>query len=174
MDISKARIYGPLTIVVDGVNIGHVLDGVDFTAERDFEMVKVDKAGETPIDYVLTGNRLFAEFKLAQPDWYQLNFAIPETSSYDGAASADRADFGADAGASLRSEGKQVTFHPTKRVATDKTDDFVIYKAVSIETVAVPLKINEQQLIGVKLSALYVEDYGTGRRLGHYGPADVS
>jgi predicted ABC-type transport system involved in lysophospholipase L1 biosynthesis ATPase subunit len=49
-----------------------------------------------------------------------------------------------------------------------------IYLAVSTENVELPLKIDEQRTIEVTMRALVSEAYGTGRRLGHYGPADVS
>lgn len=173
-DISKVEIVGPCKITFNGVDMGHTLDGVELTAERDFKRVITDKAGDTPIDYVLTGNRLKLKFKLAQTEWDQWNMAIPETSSYDGAGIKDRNDFGADAGASLRGEGFQLVIHPLKNVATDLSDDVTIYKAVSTDNVPLPMKIDAQRVLEITMEALYVEDYGTGRRLGHYGPADVS
>lgn len=174
MDISKVEIAGPCFITFNGVNMGHTLDGVELTAERDFTRVKTDRGGDTPIDYVLGGNRLKIKFKLAQTEWAQWNMAIPETSSYDGSGTNDRADFGADAGYSLRGDGAQLVIHPIKNAATDFSDDITVYKAVSVENVPLPYKIDEQKTIEVTMEALYVEDYGTGRRLGHYGPANVS
>lgn len=174
MDISKVEIAGPCNIVFDGVNMGHTLDGVELEAEREFTDVVVDKYGNTPIDKVLTGNRLRIKFKLAQTEWAQWNLAIPETSSYDGAAAADRADFGADAGYSLRTDAKRLVIHPMKNVATDLSDDVTVYKAVSVESVMLPLKIDEQRAMEITMEGLVDESYGTGRRLGHYGPADVS
>lgn len=173
-DISKARIAGPQTITFDGVDMGHTLDGVEFTYERDFEDVIVDKYGDTPIDKVLTGNRLMVKFKLAQPDWDQYNMAVPETSSYDGVSTADRTDFGVDAGASLRAEAKALVIHPMKNAPTVFTDDITLYKAVSVENIQVPYKNNEQQVIEITMLALVDESYGSGRRLGHIGPAAVS
>jgi hypothetical protein len=174
MDISKARITGPCTVVFNGVNVGHTLDGIEFTAERDFADVKVDKYGDTPIDKVLIGNRVMLKFKLAQPDWRQLDLAIPETSSYDGAGVADRTDLGGDAGFSLRSVSAPLVIHPMKNAATDYTDDITIYKAVSYENIEIPYKVDEQQAVEVTMIGLVDESYGVGRRLGHIGPAAVS
>lgn len=173
-DINKVEIAGPCKITFDGVDMGNTLDGIELTAERDFARVKTDRAGDTPIDYILTGNRLKLKFKLAQTEWDQWNMAIPETSSYDGAGVKDRNDFGADAGASLRVEAKLLVVHPLKNAATDLSDDLTIYKAVSTDNVPLPFKIDEQRTLEITMEALYVEDYGSGRRLGHYGPADVS
>jgi hypothetical protein len=64
---------------------------------------------------VLTGNNLKAKFKMAQTEWDQWNAAIPETSSYDGAAAADRADFGADAGYSLAPRCRLAGYSPDEK-----------------------------------------------------------
>lgn len=173
-DISKAGIAGPCRITFKGIDLGHTLDGVDFTAERDLADVIVDKAGNTPIDKILTGNRAMVTFKLAQTQWDQLNAAMPETSSYDGAALRDRTDLGADAGYSLRQDAGVLVIHPLKNAGDDYSEDITFYKAVSVENVELPYKVNEQKVVQVTMQALYVEDYGTGRRLGHIGPADVS
>lgn len=173
-NLARVTITGPCLITANGVDMGHTLDGVELTAERDFTRVKTDKSGDTPIDYVLAGNRLKAKFKLAQADWDQWNLAIPETSSYDGSGVKDRVDFGADAGYSLRQDSVLLRIHPIKNAISDQSEDIVIYKAVSTEPVTLPMKIDEQKVLEITMEALYVEDYGTGRRLGHYGPADVS
>lgn len=173
-EIAKAEISGPCKITFKGIVVGHTLDGVELEAERELTMVEVDQYGHTPVDLVLSGNNLRAKFKMAQTEWDQWNIAIPETSSHDGAAAADRADFGADAGYSLRQDAGLLVIHPMKNVATDLSDDVTIYLAVSSETVTLPMKIDEQKVLEVTMRALVSEAYGTGRRLGHYGPADVS
>lgn len=174
MDISKVEISGPCRITVNGVDIGHTLGGVELQGTRKLTDVNVDRYGETPIDKVLSGNTLKAVFTMAQTEWAQWDLLVPETSSYNGAGAADRADFGADAGASLRAEGKLIVIHPLKNMATDLSDDVTIYKAVSAGDFSLPMRVDEQRALEITLEALVVEDFGTGRRLGHYGPADVS
>jgi hypothetical protein len=173
MDISKATIVGPCSIVFNGVDLGHTLDGVEFTAERDFADVKVDKYGETPIDKVLTGTRVMIKFKLAQPNYRQLDMSMPETSSYDGAGTLDRIDLGGDAGYSLRQDAKQLVIHPLKNTGS-VVDDITIYRAVSFDTITLPYKIDEQNVVEVNMIGLVDEGYGAGRRLGHIGGAAVS
>lgn len=173
-DIAKARITGPCSIKANNVSVGHLLDGIEFSADRKFEKVMVDKYGITPIDFILTGTEATLKFKMAQPDWYQLNLAMPETSSYDGSGTNDRTDIGGDPGYSLRADAVTLIVHPLKRVATDYVDDITIYKAVSTEAIELPYKVDEQQVVEVTMTALVDESYGVGRRLGHVGPAAVS
>lgn len=173
-DIAKAEISGPCQITFGGIVMGHTLDGVELEAERELTEVQVDRYGHTPVDLVLSGNNLRIKFKLAQTEFDQWNMAIPETSSYDGAGTADRVDFGADAGYSLRQDAKPLIIHPMKNAPTDFSDDVTVYLAVSAENVTLPMKIDEQKVLEITMRALVSEAYGTGRRLGHYGPADVS
>lgn len=173
-DIAKARVAGPQRITFKGIVLGHTIDGVDFEAQREFTEVKVDKYGNTPIDFVLAGNNVSIHFKMAQADWDQLNAAIPETSSHDGSGSRDRIDLGADAGYSLRQDAGVLVIHPMGLSDADFSQDITIYLAVSVETIPIPLKVDEQKTVEVTMRGLVSEEYGTGRRLGHIGPADVS
>lgn len=173
--LAKAEIAGPCQITHKGIVLGHTLDGVELTASRELQEVNVDQYGHTPVDFVLSGNHLQVKFKLAQTEWDQWNAAIPETSSFDGAGTNDRADFGADAGYSLRQDAGLMVIHPLKNVATDLSDDVTIYLAVSsTPAVVLPLRIDAQRVMELTFDALVSEAYGSGRRLGHYGPADVS
>lgn len=173
-DISKVEIAGPCLITHKGIVVGHTIDGIELEAQRELKETNVDRYGHTPVDLILTGNNLTVKFKMAQTEWDQWNIAIPETSSYDGAGTADRADFGADAGYSLRQDAGLLVIHPLKNAPTDLSDDITIYLAVSADNVKLPLKIDEQRVLEVTMKALVSEAFGTGRRLGHYGPADVS
>lgn len=174
MDISKAEIAGPCSITFNGVNIGHTLDGVEFTAERHFSDVNVDKYGDTPIDKVLTGQNVMLKFKLAQPNYAQLVIAMPEDANYDGAGALDRVALGGDAGYSLRQNSALLTLHPLKNIPTDLSADVTIYKAVSTENVTLPFKVKDQKVIEITMTALVDEEFGVGRRLGHIGYGNVS
>lgn len=174
MDLTKVEVAGPCKITYDGVDLGHTVGGVTFKAKREFTKVAVDKYGSTPVDYVLNGTEATIEFTLAQTEFYQLDKAMPETSSYDGAGSADRVDVGGDAGYSLRADAKQLVIHPLKNAPTDYSDDITIYLAVSTGDIEIPYKVDEQKVVACTYTALVSEAYGAGRRLGHIGPAAVS
>jgi hypothetical protein len=167
-------IAGPQTLTLDGVDMGHTLDGFTVTVDRQFADVLVDKYGSMPLDKVLTGNGFTVKVKLAESTYRQFDAAIPEGFEYDGVTTKDRIGIGTDAGFSLRSVAKQLRLHPTSLATSNTTKDFVIYKAVSTEAVEIPLQIDNQQVLEVTFTALVDESYETGRRLGHYGSTDVS
>lgn len=174
MDISKVEIAGPCRITLDGVDLGHTLGGVLFTANREFTKVMADKYGSTPLDFVLNGTEATIEMSLAQTEYLQLDKSMPETSSYDGAGTADRADIGGDAGYSLRQDAKQMVIHPLKNAATDFSDDITLYLVASTGNVELPYRVDEQKVLALTFTALVSEAFGAGRRLGHIGPAAVS
>lgn len=171
--IARVKVAGPQLITYKGVVLGHTLDGVTFSYEREFTDVMVDQYGNTPIDKVLTGQNLQITFQMAEADWVNWNAAIPETSSEDG-STGDRTDLGADAGYSLRTDAGLMVVHPNRLAPSDLTEDINVYKAVSTENIEVVLKNDEQKVIEVTFTALVDETYGNGRRLGHIGPAAIS
>lgn len=173
MDISKVRI-GACQITYKGVNIGHTLDGVELTFEREFEDLTVDKYGSTPVDKALTGNKLMAKFKLAQPDFFSMDIANPEGEGADGTI-GDRIGLGTDAGYLLRQNAGLLVLRPLKNVSpVDDSEDIHIYKAVSAENIELSYKVDEQRVIEVTMQGLVDEAFGVGRRLGHIGPAIIS
>lgn len=172
-NIAKVKVAGPQLITYKGIVLGHTLDGVTFTYEREFTDVMVDQYGNTAIDKVLTGQNLQLTFQLAEDDYKSWQAAIPETNAIDGSV-GDRVDLGADAGFSMRTESGLLVVHPNRLDPTDKTEDINVYKAVSTENIEVVLKNDEQKVIEVTMTALVDESYNSGRRLGHIGPADVS
>ncbi len=174
MDLTKVEVAGPCKVTYDGVDLGHTLGGITIKVARDFTKVMADKYGSTPIDYVLNGTEATIEIPLAQTEWYQLDKAMLETSSYDGSGVADRVDVGGDAGYSLRGDAKQLIIHPLKNAATDYSDDITFYLAVSTGDIEIPYKVDEQKAVTVTFTALVSEAYGAGRRLGHIGPSAVS
>lgn len=174
MDLSKVEIAGPCRITFGGVDLGHTLGGITFKANRDLTKVMADKYGTTPIDYVLNGTEATLEFQLAQTEFAQLDPAMPETSSYDGAGVMDRIDIGGDAGYSTRGDAKQMIIHPLKNIATDLSDDITLYLAVSTGPVELPYKVDGQKVVDCIYTALVSEAFGAGRRLGHIGPSIVS
>lgn len=174
MDLSKVEVAGPCRITLDGVDLGHTLGGVLFTANRELTKVMADKYGSTPVDYVLNGTECTLEFQLAQTEFAQLDPLMPETSSYNGAGIMDRVDIGGDAGYSLRQDAKQMIIHPLKNLPGDLSDDITIYLAVSTGNVELPYRVDEQKVVSCTFMALVSEAFGAGRRLGHIGPSAVS
>lgn len=171
-DVSKVTI-GACRVTHGGVDLGHTLDGVELSLEREFEDLTVDAYGSTPVNKALTGQKIQAKFKLAEVDADRLNSAIPEGQHALG--TSERVGIGNNSGYLLRGDAKELVLRPLKNVASgDDNDDVVIYKAVSVESITLAYKVDEQRVIEVTMEGLIDESRGDGRLLGHIGSADIS
>lgn len=173
MDLTQVEIAGPCRITYGGIDMGHTLEGVELEVEREMEKVMVDRYGETPVDYVLTGTTAKAKFKLAQFNNRSLDTAMPEAQNIDVAA-LDQTAIGVDAGYSLRQDAKALVIHPLKYATGDLSHDITLYKCVNTNTLTLPYTVKDQLVIELEMEALVDESYGTGRRLGHIGYAATS
>lgn len=173
MDLTQVEIAGPCRITYKGIDLGHTLDGVEVTADRQTADVLVDRYGDTPVDKVITGTILVAKFKLAQ--WNDRNWdtAFPEGQNID-TATNDQTGIGVDAGYSLRGDAGQLVIHPLKYATGDLSHDVTIYLAVNNGGVTLPFKVKDQLVIEVEMTALVSEAFGAQRRLGHIGYAATS
>jgi hypothetical protein len=172
MNIQNLRI-GAVGVTFGGVSLGHSKDGAEFEFTREFEDLLTDKYGSMPVDMALTGQDLKVKVYLAEVTTSNLNVAIPE-ADHDLGSSGERLNLGSDAGYLLRQDAKELVLHPLNKAAADDSEDVHIYLAVSVDTVPLNYKVNEQRIVEVTFRALVSETYGDGRRLGHIGPALIS
>lgn len=173
MDLTQVEIAGPCRITFKGIDIGHTLDGVDLMIDRKMNPVLVDRYGESPVDYVITGTIAKVKFKLAQWQDRTWDIAVPEGQNID-TPILDQTGFGTDAGYSLRGDAGQLVVHPLKYAVGDLSHDVTIYLAVNTNSVDLPFKVKDQLAVGVEMEALVSEQFGAQRRLGHIGYAATS
>ncbi len=173
MDLTQVEIAGPCRITWGAIDIGHTLDGVELLVDRKMNPVLVDRYGESPVDYVISGTIAKVKFKLAQWGDRTWDMALPEGQNID-TPLYDQTGFGTDAGYSLRGDAKQLIVHPLKYAVGDFSHDVTLYLAVNTNNVSLPFKIKDQLAVDIEMEALVSEQFGTLRRLGHIGYAATS
>ncbi len=171
-NIQNVRI-GDCDVFLNEVHLGHTKGGVEFTFEREFEDLTVDKYGNMPLDMALTGQNLLIKAFLAEITNDVLNVAIPE-GGYATGSSDDKLGLGRDSGYLLAQDAQPLRLHPRNKAATDYSEDIYIWKAVSVENVEMAFKIDEQRVIETTFRALVDESQANGSRLGRIGPAAIS
>lgn len=171
-NIANVRI-GDCDVFLDEVHLGHTKGGVEFTFEREFEDLTVDKYGNMPVDMALTGQNLLIKAFLAEITNDVLNVAIPE-GRYALGTVDDKLGLGRDSGYLLRQDAKPLRLHPRSKAATDLSEDVYIWQAVSVENVEMGYKIDEQRVIETTFRALVDESQPSGSRLGQIGPSAIS
>ncbi len=161
-------------ITFGGVDLGHTVDGAEVEIERELTEVKTDIYGNTPVDYVLSGQKATVKLKLAEITPGILSYVIPE-ADWDVGSARDHLHFGTKAGYSLRADALELVIRPqANNTNSDKTITF--FKAVSTENATVSYKIDEQSVYEVTFTALVDESRAAtdGRLLGRVGAANIS
>ena len=161
-------------VTFGGVDLGHTVDGAEVEIERELTEVKTDLYGNTPVDFVLTGQKASVKLKLAEITPGVLAYVIPE-ADYDNGSADDQLHFGSKAGYSLRNDALELVLTPQADNA-DNQRTVTLFKAVSTENATVAYKIDEQSVYEVTFTALVDESRNAtdGRLLGRIGPNLIS
>ena len=173
-NLSNLYVAAGSVVTLGGVDLGHTVDGAEIELERSFVKVKTDIYGDTPVDYVLSGNGVKVKLKLAEIAPGTLAYAVPE-ADYDVGSSDDHIHLGNKAGYSLRSDALPLVITPQGNNA-DGSKTITLFKAVSTEPVTFAYKIDEQSVYEVTFEALVDESRSAtdGRLLGRIGPVNIS
>lgn len=171
-NIANVRI-GDCDVFLNEIHLGHTKGGVEFTFEREFEDLTVDKYGNMPIDMALTGQNLLIKAFLAEVTNDNYNVAIPE-GAYALGSVDDKLGLGRDAGYLLRQDAKPLRLHPRNRAANDRSEDIYIWLAASVENVEMGFKIDEQRVLETTFRAFVDESQPDGSRLGRIGAEAIS
>lgn len=174
-NLANLKVAAGSLITLGGVDLGHTVDGTELQIERELTMVKTDLYGETPVDYVLTGQKAFIAMKLAEIAPSVLSYVLPE-SDWDVGSADDHVHFGTKAGYSLRNDALELVITP-QGGNSDGNLTITLFKAVQTGNITLAYKIDEQSVWdGVEFTALVDESRSAtnGRLLGRMGPATIS
>jgi hypothetical protein len=174
-NLNNLKVAAGSLVTFGGVDLGHTVDGTEISWERELTEVKTDIYGNTPVDYVLTGQKAMVSMKLAEITPNVLSYLIPE-ADYDVGSSDDHVHFGSKAGYSLRSDAYELVITPQGGNA-DGNLTITLFKAVQTGNITLAYKIDEQSVWdGVEFVALVDESRSAtdGRLLGRMGPSAIS
>ena len=172
--LSNLKVAAGSLVTFGGVDLGHTVDGAEFEFDREFTEVKVDLYGNTPLDYVLTGQKVSVKLKLAEVTPGTLSYVLPE-ADWDVGSSDDQVHFGTNAGYSLRNDALELVITP-QGGNSDGNLTITLFKAVSTEPITLAYKIDEMSVFEVTFTALVDTSRAAtdGRLLGRFGPATIS
>lgn len=161
-------------ITLGGADLGHTVDGTEISVEREFTEVKCDIYGNTPVDYVLAGQKATVKLKLAEITPGILSYIIPE-GDYDIGSADDHVHIGTKAGYSLRGDALELVITPQAK-NTDGQRTVTLFKAVSTGNITFAYKIDEQCVYEAEFTALVDDSRSAtdGRLLGRIGPVNIS
>lgn len=174
-NINNLYVAAGSLITFGGVDLGHTVDGVEISIERELTEVKTDIYGNTPVDMVLAGQKATVKLKLAEITAGIMSYVVPEADWDVGTGSKETLHFGSKAGYSLRNDALELVITPQGK-NTDNSKTITFFKAVSTDNATVAYKIDEQSVFEVTFTALVDETRAAtdGRLLGRVGPAAIS
>lgn len=153
--------------------LGQTKGGVEFSFEREFEDLTVDKFGTAPIDMVLTGNNLTIKAYLAEPTVENIGHTIRE-GLFAESGNDSKLGLGTQAGLLMSTKQGALRLHPRKNAPANRSEDIFIFKAVSMESVELAYKVDEQRILEVTWRALVDETQPDGQHLGRIGDEAIS
>ncbi len=171
-DRTNLRI-GEVEVYFKETYLGYTKGGVEFTFEREFEDLTVDEYGTTPLDMALTGNNLQIKAMLAEFTTANLSKAVPE-GDYDTAGNDDKLGLGTKAGYLLSGVEGLLRLHPRKNASANRNEDIYIWKAVSVESLEMAFKVDEQRVFEITWRALVDDSMPDGAKLGSVGDTAIS
>lgn len=154
-------------------HLGHTLGGAEFTFEREFTDLTVDQYGTSPVDMALNGNNLLIKVMLAEITAQNIGDAIPE-GVYAASGSDGKVSLGRSSGYLLSNKDGQLRLHPRRNASNNYNEDIYIWRAVSVETVELAYKVDEQRVLEITFRALVDETQPEGRLLGQVGDNAIS
>lgn len=166
---------GDCEIYFNEVSLGQTRGGIDFSFEREFEDLMVDKFA-SPLDMALKSQNLTVKVNLAEAITENLEKAIPEGrfAQNGGAGGDSKLGLGNFTGYLLFQDAGLLRLHPRRNAPTNLDEDIYIWKAVSADNVEMPFKVDEQRLIPITFRALADETQADGEVLGRIGNATIS
>ncbi len=172
--ISKLKVAAGSLVTLGGVDLGHTVDGAEIEIERELTEVKTDLYGNTPVDYVVTGQKATVKLKLAEIHPNTMAYVVPE-ADWDVGSADEHVHFGTKAGYSLRNDALELVITP-QGGNTDGNLTITFFKAVSTGNMTLAYKIDEQSVFEVTFTALVDESRSAtdGRLLGRMGPVAIS
>lgn len=162
-DATKVKL-GTCNIIANGTDVGHSAGGCEGSYEPTYTDITVDMYGSTPVNKVLTGEKMTAKVPFAESTLANLLLAIPQ-----GTASATKLTIGSKAGKLASADAISLVLHPQANAAGDRSEDFVILKAVASSPVMLPYKNEGARVFEVTFEGIIDETKADGAYLGLIG-----
>ena len=156
---------GVCTVTYKGVDLGHTIGGVTVTYTPEHKEVSVDKFGNSIVEKFLVGERIKAVFSLAEWTLANLQVAIDQSTLQGD----DSVSIGSNAGKRASTKAGLLVLHPIENAASNKNDDFSIYKAVSTGELEIVNNNEGERVLPVEMDGLIDENRSDGNMLAFIG-----
>lgn len=154
---------GPAVVYFGGVCVGTTIGDVEFTPELKERVRNSARFGETPIDFVHTGENYAIKVKLAENSIANLAVVLRE-----GATVSAARYFGRVPGGLASAHAARLLVRPVDMDASDDdSEDIVFHKAVAGSPEPIAFNLNDERVFGITFTALVDDTKDDGKKLGY-------
>lgn len=162
-DATKVKL-GVCNVLANGTDLGHTIGGVEVVYKPEYHKTSVDNYGSSPVEDYLIGESLSAKVPLAEWSFANLKKAMP-----NGTQTSGKITLGSKAGKKATDNAVTLVLHPIANADNDRSEDVVLYKAVVVSEVTIPMKNDAEKVLEVTFEAHVDESRGDGSLLGLIG-----
>jgi hypothetical protein len=163
-DATKIQL-GPCQVTYKGRDMGHTIGGATVTYSPDYHETKVDKYGSSTVEKFLVGEKLMAEFNLAEFTLANLQDVINQSTLQGD----DSVSMGSVAGKKASLNAGLLVLHPLANASTNRDNDVSIYKAVITNELKIEHSNSGEKVLPVVADGLIDENRSDGNMLGFIG-----
>lgn len=156
---------GVCSVSRNGVDLGHTIGGVIIRYAPEFHETKVDKFGNSVVEKFLIGERISAEFSLAEWTLSNLLVAIEQGTQ----VADDSVSIGSNAGKRSSAKAAHWVFHPIENAASVRDEDVGIYKGVVSNELEIAYNNEGERVLPVVVDGLIDENRSDGNMLAFIG-----
>lgn len=162
MDQDNVKL-GVCRLYANGVEMGLTIGGAEGIYTPEFHKTKVDQYTGTSEQWLI-GESWGAKVRLAESTVANLKRAITHATE-DGS----NLTIGSYAGKRSSSKAFTLVLHPIANEASDRSEDWIVYKAVSTSELNVPFKNDGEKVLEIMFEGLVDETKSDGNMLGMIG-----
>jgi hypothetical protein len=136
---------GVCKIFFDGEDLGYTKGGVEVTVTTETFKVEVDQFGKTPIKEYIMGRQVSVKAPLAETTIQNMAALMPG-ATISGAVGSEVLSVTTGVGADLLELAKPLRLHPVALPESDKSEDFVIYRAATPGALNFAYKLDSERI----------------------------
>ena len=136
---------GVCKIYFDSQDLGLTKGGVEVTVTTETFKVEVDQYGKTPVKEFIMGRQVMVKAPLAETTIENMARLMPG-ATITGAVGSEVLTVSTGTGTDLLAIAKVLRLHPVSKPDSDKSEDFVVYKAATPGALNFAYKLDAERI----------------------------
>jgi hypothetical protein len=151
---------GVCKVTYNNVDLGYTKGGVEVSVKSDTHKVNVDQFGKTPINEYIMGREVTVKVPLAETTLDNLVRIMPGAKLITDSVDPEKmfVSVPTGIGTNLLDIAQELVLHPIGKPDTDKSDDFVVFKAATAGALSFSYKLEDERVFSCEFNGYPNED----------------